>query len=142
VHVKEWPHSFVFTTEGGKTIWRGNFNKLVSWRRTVAGIGAPGLHFHDLRHTGNTLAAQTGASLRDLMTRMGHDSPRAALIYQHSTSDADRAVAAALDAVLRGVDDDATEVRLTVPTGMTTATTGPPECSPRRAEGTFGARRG
>jgi integrase len=44
VHVKEWPHSFVFTTEGGKTIWRGNFNKLVSWRRTVAGIGAPGLH--------------------------------------------------------------------------------------------------
>jgi len=104
VHVKEWPHSFVFTTESGKTIWRGNFNKLVAWRATVASIGAPDLHFHDLRHTGNTLAAQTGTSLRDLMARMGHDSPRAALIYQHATSDADRAVAAALDALLQALN--------------------------------------
>jgi integrase len=100
-HVKEWPHSFVFTTEGGKTIWRGNFNKIVKWRKIVAEIGRPGLHFHDLRHTGNTLAAQTGTSLRDLMARMGHDNPRAALIYQHATSSADRAVAAALDSMLR-----------------------------------------
>jgi integrase len=51
----------------------------------VAAIGAPGLHFHDLRHTGNTLASRApGASLRDVMARMGHDSPRAALIYQHA----------------------------------------------------------
>jgi len=34
------------------------------------------------------------------MTRMGHDSPWAALIYQHATSDADRGVAAALDALM------------------------------------------
>jgi hypothetical protein len=40
---------------------------------------------------------------------MGHDSPRAALIYQHATSDADRAVAAALDAVLRAVDNGVLE---------------------------------
>jgi integrase len=53
-----------------------------------------------LRHTGNTLAAQSGASLRDLMTRMGHDSPAAALIYQHSSRVADEAIAAALDARL------------------------------------------
>lgn len=59
-HVKEWPHSFAFTTEGGKTIWRGNFNKIVKWRKIVAEVGRPGLHFHDLRHAGNTLAAQTG----------------------------------------------------------------------------------
>ncbi len=99
-HVKEWPDSFVFTTENGKTIWRGNFNKIVRWRQVVGEVGVPGLHFHDLRHTGNTLAAQTGTSLRDLMARMGHDNPRAALIYQHATSGADRAVAAALDALL------------------------------------------
>jgi integrase len=99
-HVKEWPDSFVFTTEGGRTIWRGNFNKIVQWRKVVGDIGMPGLHFHDLRHSGNTLAAQTGTSLRDLMARMGHDNPRAALIHQHATSGADRAVAAALDEVL------------------------------------------
>ena len=38
-----------------------------------------GLRFHDLRHTGNTLAAATGASTKELMARMGHASPRAAL---------------------------------------------------------------
>ena len=43
------------------------------------------MHFHDLRHTGNTLTATAGANLRELMTRMGHSSTRAALIYLHST---------------------------------------------------------
>lgn len=58
----------------------------------------PGLHFHDLRHTGNTLAAQDGASLGDLMARMGHDSTRAAVIYQHASREADRVIADALSA--------------------------------------------
>ena len=57
----------------------------------------PGLHFHDLRHTGNTLAAE-GASLRELMARMGHSSARAALIYQHATKDRERAIGAAISA--------------------------------------------
>ena len=51
-----------------------------------------------LRHTGNTLAAQSGASLRDRMTRLGHDSPAAAL--KHSSRVADETIAAALDAPL------------------------------------------
>jgi hypothetical protein len=72
----------------------------VKWREAVDNIGAPLLHFHDLRHTGNTLAARTGASLRDLMARMGHDSAHAAMIYQHATSEADRAIAEAVDAAL------------------------------------------
>ncbi len=41
--------------------------------------------FYDLRHTGNTLAADTGAKLKDLMVRAGQSSERAQLIYQHST---------------------------------------------------------
>jgi hypothetical protein len=57
----------------------------------------PTLHLHDLRQTGNTLAAQSGASLRDLMALMGHDSPAAALIYQHSSRASDEAIAAAVD---------------------------------------------
>jgi integrase len=47
-------------------------------------MGKVGLHFHDLR-TANTLAAQSGASTRDLMARMGHDSMNAAIIYQYAT---------------------------------------------------------
>jgi integrase len=63
----------------------------------VTAIGVPGLHLHDLRHTGNTLASRTGASLRDLMARMGHDNPRAALIYQHASAEADQAIAKAVN---------------------------------------------
>ena len=65
----------VFPTEHGEPLRRCDFNKAVSWAAVREQIGVPTLHFHDLRHTGNTLAAQSGASLRDLMTRMGHDSP-------------------------------------------------------------------
>lgn len=79
--------------ESGRPIWRGNLNKLIDWKAAVGRIGQPHLHFHDLRHTGNTLAAPTGASTRDLMARMGHDSSQAALIYQHATAEADRAIA-------------------------------------------------
>ena len=48
----------------------------------------------------NTLAAQAGATLSDLMTRMGHASPRAAQIYLHTTSQRDQDVAAALNRLL------------------------------------------
>jgi hypothetical protein len=37
------------------------------WPQAVASIGMPGSHFHDLRHTGNQFAANSGAALRDLM---------------------------------------------------------------------------
>jgi hypothetical protein len=49
-----------------------------------------------LRHAGNTLAAATGASTRELMVRMGHASMRAAVIYQHATTDRDQTIASAL----------------------------------------------
>ena len=94
------PDGLVFVNEHGQPWNRGNFNPAVRWREAREQIGVPNLHLHDLRHTGNTLAAQSGASLRDLMTRMGHDSPAAALIYQHSSRVADEAIAAALDARL------------------------------------------
>ncbi len=104
------PDAVVFTGPKGAPLRRGNFNPLVSWRDAVASIGRSGLHFHDLRHTGNTLAAASGASTRDLMTRMGHDSMHAALIYQHATTQADRAIAQALDKQIsrrrRAADDD------------------------------------
>ena len=100
------PEAFVFTGPTGRLLWRGNFNKLVGWPSAVTKVGRPGLHFHDLRHTGNTLAAATGTSLPDLMARMGHDSPDAALIYQHATSAADRAIAKALGDVMMNAADD------------------------------------
>jgi hypothetical protein len=55
------------------------------------------------RHTGNQFAANSGAGLRDLMARMGHDSERAAMIYQHEARGADKAITDAIDA---HVDDE------------------------------------
>jgi integrase len=46
--------------------------------------GRPCLRWHDLRHTGAVLAAQTGATLAELMGRLGHSTPSSALRYQHA----------------------------------------------------------
>jgi hypothetical protein len=64
-----------------------------AWLKAVEAAGLSGVHFHDLRHTGNALTADAGASLRELMERMGHSSTRAALIYLHSTSERQRTLA-------------------------------------------------
>lgn len=82
----------------GAPIRRGNFNKLVRRKESVASVGRPGLHFHDLRHTGNMLAARSQITTRDLTARMGHDSMQAALMYQHATAEAGHRIAEALDA--------------------------------------------
>jgi integrase len=77
---------------------RSNFQKY--WRQGLATAGITNIHFHDLRHTGNTLAAQAGATMSDLMARMGHASTRAAQIYLHTSSQRDRVVADALNSLL------------------------------------------
>ena len=98
VWVSDEPSAFLFTGTRGSVIRRGNLQMLLRWKDNVAAIGAPGLHFHDLRHTGNTLAARVpGTSTRDLMQRMGHDSMRAAMIYQHNARDAQQRIAAGLE---------------------------------------------
>jgi len=84
----------VFVGPKGAQLRRSNFRPV--WNAACAKAGMPGLHFHDLRHVGGTLAAATGASLKELMTRLGHSSTRAALISQHATRDRDRAIARAL----------------------------------------------
>jgi integrase len=93
----------------------GNFRRDSGWSAAAIGIGMPGLHFHDLRHTGNTLAAQAGASLADLKARMGHDSARAAMIYQHATSKADHKIAAALTEQIKATRADSPADGLAAP---------------------------
>jgi integrase len=58
--------------------------------------GRPDLNFHDLRHTGAVLAAATGATLAELMARLGHSTVGAAMRYQHAAADRDKVIAAAL----------------------------------------------
>ncbi|MEU8441944.1 tyrosine-type recombinase/integrase [Streptomyces microflavus] len=91
----------VFTGARGGQLRRNNFRRL--WLRALETTGLGDVHFHDLRHTGNTLAATGGATTRELMQRMGHSSVRAALIYQHLVNGRDHAIAAHVDEQIRRV---------------------------------------
>jgi integrase len=93
-YVGEGQDALIFVGEKGAMLKRGNWRRTVKWVESVAKAGLPvGFRFHDLRHTGNHLAAAAGASTRELMHRMGHASTRAALIYQHATNDRDLEIA-------------------------------------------------
>ncbi|MGH8836053.1 MAG: tyrosine-type recombinase/integrase, partial [Actinomycetes bacterium] len=67
-----------------------------AFTRARTKVGMTGFTFHDMRHTGQTLAAATGATLKDLMRRLGHASPAAAQRYLHTVDGRDAEIAAAL----------------------------------------------
>lgn len=70
--------AFVFLGEHGGLLRRSNFRRATRWASTVQAVGLPAdFHFHDLRHTGNQLAAEAGATTKELMRRMGHSTVRA-----------------------------------------------------------------
>jgi integrase len=67
-----------------------------AFTRARVKVGMPGFRFHDLRHTGQTLAASAGATIKDLMRRLGHASPAAAHRYLHAVDGRDAEIASAL----------------------------------------------
>jgi integrase len=67
-----------------------------SWTKAREQVGRKDLRWHDLRHSGAVLAAATGASLSELMARLGHSTHKAALRYQHAAQGRDREIAALL----------------------------------------------
>ncbi|WP_329021560.1 tyrosine-type recombinase/integrase [Streptomyces sp. NBC_00690] len=94
------PDGLVFVGERGAALRGTTFGR--KWRRARDKVGLPEeFRFYDLRHTGNTLAADTGAKLKDLMVRAGQSSEKAQLIYQHSTKEHQRRLAADIDVDVR-----------------------------------------
>lgn len=101
--VPDDPGGLVFGTSNGRYLARQNFG--ATFRRACQAAGVPVVRVHELRHTGATLAAATGATTKELMTRLGHASAAAALIYQHASDERDGAIAAALDGMLVGAEE-------------------------------------
>ena len=64
------------------------------YHQARAEAARPDLRWHDLRHTGAVLAAAAGATLAELMARLGHSTAEAALRYQHAAADRDKVIAA------------------------------------------------
>lgn len=117
VHLDRWagpgPDGYLFVgAKGGPLricVWQRE------WTRARAALGLDGVRLHDLRHVAGTLAASTGAGTKELMHRLGHASPRAALRYQHATAQRDAAIAEAIDAQVeatrRAEGDNVTQLR-------------------------------
>jgi integrase len=87
-HVGAEPDALLFPhpDNGG---WLGMHTLFHDWDLARRAAGRGDLRFHDLRHTGAVLAAQSGATIKELMNRLGHSTAEMALRYQHASEDRD-----------------------------------------------------
>ncbi|MRH29928.1 tyrosine-type recombinase/integrase [Microbacterium sp. SYP-A9085] len=87
-----------------------------AWRKAARSTGHERYHLHDVRHAGLTLAAQSGATTRELMARAGHRTARAAMIYQHAAEERNALIAAAMDGLSGGALGGTSGTRVARPT--------------------------
>lgn len=99
-HVGARADALLFPAKHGGHLAPATLYRRFYTARTTA--GREDLRFHDLRHTGAVLAAQTGATLAELMVRLGHSTSQAAMRYQHAAQGRDRQIAAALSRIASG----------------------------------------
>jgi integrase len=104
-HVGPKPDALLFPSarDPRKHLAVGTLNKVFYPARHAA--GRDDLRWHDLRHTGATLAAATGATLADLQARIGHSTVAAAMLYQHAAQGKGKQIAARLSEIALGSDD-------------------------------------
>jgi integrase len=95
-HTAPGPDALLFPSSVDPARWLQVKALYVDFHRARAEIGRPDLRWHDLRHSGAVLTAATGATLAELMARLGHSTPQAAMRYQHAAAGRDREIAAAL----------------------------------------------
>ena len=89
-HVKVGQESLLFHDRSGRN--RRPSEVQPAWHVARAMAGRDDLKFHHLRDTGAVLATQSGATLADLMGRLGHTTQAMAMIYQHTAADRDRLI--------------------------------------------------
>lgn len=70
------PDAWLFTSEAGGPMVPAALNRV--WQRARRAIGRGDLHYQDLRQSGLTWAAASGASVVEPMRRGGHANPVAA----------------------------------------------------------------
>ena len=63
-------------------------------------IERPTLRVHDLRKTAATLAAQQGATVKEIMVMLGHTTPEVAMIYQAAGEQRMKDIASRMDGAL------------------------------------------
>ncbi len=99
------PDGLIFPTRSGKCAYNGI---QLAITRTLRAMGYESVRVHDLRHSGQLLAATNGATLTDLQRRMGHSTVNAAMAYAHASRDNGRSIAERMDAQRASVVDIST----------------------------------
>jgi integrase len=97
-HAEPTREGLLFPAASGGHMAPSTLYKVFAVARKQAGLSKT-FRWHDLRHTGAVLAASTGATLAELMSRLGHSTPSAALRYQHAAEGRDMQIAKALSAL-------------------------------------------
>lgn len=96
-YLREWderhrdPKRLLWTARSGDPLHDSTLRG--AHRRAAEAVGRPDLTLHDLRRTGATLAAQSGATTKEIMRRLGHTQPQVAMLYQVADDERDAAVA-------------------------------------------------
>lgn len=99
-HAAPGVDGLLFPNTEGAHLHHGSLYKV--FRPARAAAARPDLRWHDLRHTGATLAAQAGATTRELMDRLGHTTAGVAMRYQHVADGRQAELAARLGAMMEG----------------------------------------
>lgn len=100
-YVDEDRDALVFTSVKGSPLLNRYFAPY--WKRALREAGLDEtIRFHDLRHLAGTSAATAGASLREIMSRMGHSSADASLRYLKASERRDGEIADAIEQRMRG----------------------------------------
>lgn len=99
LHAEQWagPDYFFVGRDGNRMRGNAVYQAFVRAREKID----VEISFHDLRHTGQSLAAAAGATLADLKKRLGHSSTAAANRYLHALDGRDAEVAKALSVLAR-----------------------------------------
>lgn len=93
--------ALLFPSGADPARWLQSKALYADYRKARAAAGRDDLRWHDLRHSGAVLAATAGATLAELMSRLGHSTPQAAMRYQHAAEGRDHVIAAKMSKLVQ-----------------------------------------
>ncbi|QPK83365.1 site-specific integrase [Corynebacterium qintianiae] len=86
------PEQLIFTTSARKQVHQSSWGTRFRDARARANISED-ITFHSLRHLAGTTYAQSGATIKEIMDRLGHSTPQTAMIYQHTAQGREESLA-------------------------------------------------
>lgn len=96
----ESDNDLLFFNSRGDRVQPSNFREQFSKARKKA--GCPEVTPHSLRHFAGTIYATTGATIREIMDRLGHKDMSMAMHYQHVAETRTRDLLGKLDSIITG----------------------------------------